>query len=182
MAVRPWSTAWAQASASVPKDRVQLYTLEFNHIFFHDEGGDPVAVRYVADTRDQVLRIEAGAPMNAGQDVTFMRAWFDLTWPKLEDMSFQGTIAVDNIGREITPFMIDASKSGQEIQMILRCYISTAPTIVARGPHYFTLFGAEITGDRFTATYAIALPDSYKFLRDTYDQKRFKALLAAGAQ
>lgn len=66
-----FSRAYAEAIATARVDRVMLATYELRHPAFEDENGDLYAIRIVNDHADLVAKLEATAPVDAGQAVTF---------------------------------------------------------------------------------------------------------------
>ena len=79
---------------------VGLDTLEFRHPAFLDEEGHPTAARVVNDSDDFVGVLEADAPMNAGETVTFTAALFDITLPESNSPGLPSCqVTVDNVGR-----------------------------------------------------------------------------------
>jgi len=65
------SAALAEAYAAAPSDVVVLHTLELRHPAFRDDNGNPTAIRVVRDHADLVARLEASAPLNPVEMVTF---------------------------------------------------------------------------------------------------------------
>lgn len=171
------SQAWAEAAASVAREPM-LLTLEFQHPSFI-ENGVTVPIRVVADMADQVFRIESGASLNPNADVTFTAVPFDFDPPKLgENGGAEWTVRVDNIGREVSKYLADATGINAELVVILRGYLTSARTVVGYGPFRGVARSVNVSGSMAEMTVTIADPQGQKFGRDTYDQTRFPSLLA----
>ena len=89
-----------EAYASATSD-VVLTTIELRHPAFV-EGGMPVALRFVIDGVDHDLLLEADAPMDAGDLVSFTAMPFGFTPPSSEEGQVP-TVSfwVDNVSSEI---------------------------------------------------------------------------------
>ena len=73
-----------EAYASAPADTVILHTLELRHPAFADDDGRPTAIRVVRDHVDLTARLEAGAPLDAGEAVRFVALAFELELPPVD--------------------------------------------------------------------------------------------------
>ncbi|MBV1952703.1 MAG: DUF1833 domain-containing protein [Cycloclasticus sp.] len=71
------TTALDELFASNPADKIYYLTLELSHSAF-----SPVAHRLVQGYSDLVATLEAGAPIDAGQQVTFAKSAFKLKLPE----------------------------------------------------------------------------------------------------
>lgn len=121
-----YTQAMKEAMASVGNS-VILHTLEFRHPQFLDDAGNKIAARIVRDVADLYAPIEAGAPMDAGQWVSFSSVPFDIV-PMSEDATAnpEVTISVDNISRLLEPYLEIASASTQPVEVTYRPYLSNA--------------------------------------------------------
>lgn len=122
------SAALAEAYASVPDGTVVLDTLEIWHPAF------TAPLRIVADGTTLDARIEAGAPRDAGQIVTFVPLAFRLIPPEITP----GTtpvleLEIDTAGREIVAEVDRALASLDPVEIIWRRYIAAT---AADGPDY----------------------------------------------
>ena len=170
--------AWTRAVASADVDSAPIATIEINHPSFV-ENGTQVAVRLCSDIINRTFRIEAGAPLNAGQDVNFIAAPFEFTQPKKgADGAFEAKVRISNIGREISKYLDDAATISAEAKVTFRVYGSADPLNVAYGPVEYVLHEVDETDTEISATVRIADPANAKFGRLTYDMKNFASLLA----
>ena len=176
----PWTEAWAEAQASVPADKVELVCLELLHPDFLTATGDPDPLRAVCDRRDWSLQLEAGAPLDAGSTVTFKGIPFDMPWPEIAEGQVPSlTIRIDNIGREMVPYLRAAARLRTPITTILRVYIhdmtsgDTAPGI---DPITFQLRTVTVTDTSVTGTASPADLANIRACREVYDLERFPGL------
>lgn len=166
------SQAWAEASASVAREPM-LLTLEFQHPTFD------APVRVVANTEDETFRIESTADVNPNADVTFLGVAFDYEEPKRgPGGGAEWSVRVDNIGREISRYLEEATGINSELVVIMRGYLPSAPTVVGYGPFRGVARAVGVRGAAVEMTVVIADPQNAKFGRSTYDMVRFPSLLA----
>ena len=128
------SEAYAEALAQAPADDPILHTIELIHPLFVNDFGAATAIRCVRDHADLVATLEADAPLNGGQAVTFTGIPFDFTPPEEGDTGSPPVmmVALDNVSREIAKHMKEATGSLALIEMIYRPYMVsdlTAPHI-----------------------------------------------------
>jgi len=120
------SEALREAYASAPSDVVILHTLEIRHPDFRDEAGNSTAIRVVRDQQDLLARLEASAPINAGQQVRFVAMGFELDLPPVDTMPVpEITVTLDNVLREIVRHLDAAAESQSVIEVTYRPYLST---------------------------------------------------------
>ena len=195
-----------EAYASAPSDTVILHTLELRHPAFVDDDGRPTAIRVVrnfadeeswlrlggaeaqavldampAQARDQVglvARLEADAPIDAGQMAVFTALGFELDLPPVDTAPVpEITVTLDNVGREIVRHLDAAATSHEIIEVTYRPYLSTD----LEGPQMdppITLTMTEIEIDVFRATGRARMLDigNKAFPADLYTAKRFPGL------
>lgn len=114
---------WREAMAAAPANRVDLVTLELVHPAFMD-GGDPVSIRAVCDTQDRTFALEANAPLGGGLPATFTAIPFAFSWPSQADgQTGEITLRIDNIGREIMPYIGDAAASQAPLMVYVRLIV-----------------------------------------------------------
>jgi Domain of unknown function (DUF1833) len=114
------SQALKEAYAAAPADTVILHTLEIWHPAF------ATPIRVVRDMADLQARLEATAPRDGGQMVTFTALAFDLDLPPVDTAPVpEITITLDNVGREISDALDEAAISQDKIEVTYRPYLST---------------------------------------------------------
>lgn len=172
--------AIAEAYASAPADVVLLETIEFRHVAFVDANDKPVALRFVNDYGDLAATLEATAPMNPGETVTFTRCAFDATLP---DVNSSGAtelkLRVSNASLEILRYARMAADSTEKLYVTYRAYLSTDTTQPHTVP--FTLIGSAVeTPDISTVQLTCSLPNlsNKKFPKELYTAQRFPGLVA----
>ena len=115
-----------EAYASAPADTVILHTLELRHPVFADDDGRPTAVRVVRDHVDLNARLEANAPLDAGETVRFVALAFDLKLPPVDTAPVpEISVTLDNVSREIVRHLDAAATSLERIEVTYRPYLST---------------------------------------------------------
>lgn len=147
------SDALAEAYASAPTNVVVLDMLEFRHPSWLDANGQPMAARVVSQLEDWTVKLEQGAPLNAGQQVTFIGCPFSFSYP--DQQSGSGSpeieIAVDNVSQLLMPLLDLAVESVSPIEVTLRQYVSTDLTAPGRDPITLVLRNPVATPLRVTA-------------------------------
>lgn len=128
-----YSEALAAAYAVAPEKEVVLDTIELIHPLFLDEHGAQISVRVVNDHNDLAAYLEATAPLNAGQQVTFKACYFRFVRPSETDSGSlpEVEIQVDNVTRYLTPYIEIALTSRVPITLIWRPYLISDLS----GPH-----------------------------------------------
>ena len=118
------SQAIKEAYASAPPVPV-LDTIELYHPAFVDDQGQPAPVRYVNDGLDLTAYLEATAPRNPGEEVTFTAGQFRLKVPETTDKGVSDLqIAIDNVNPVITRYIELAMQNPEPIDVIWRPYVS----------------------------------------------------------
>ena len=139
---------------SAPTAVVAIDALEFRHPAFVDDDGHPAAARFANDPQLELVAIlEDGAPMNAGETVTFSRGQFDLSLPESSSPGLPTCqISVANIGRDLMEPIEQAVSVPQPISVTYRQFLSddlTQPGVVIDG---MTIRDINASGLRITAT------------------------------
>ncbi len=167
------SQALREAYAAAPTDEVILHTLEFNHPAF------TVPIRVVRDHADLVATLEAGAPINPGQPVTFTAYAFDFDLPQVDGPAPEIQITIDNVSREITRNIEAAAISGQALTVIYRPFLSTDLTAPQMNPPLH-LTVTSIEADQYTVTARAQFRDvgNKRFPGEDYTGDRFPGLVA----
>lgn len=95
------------------------------------------------------LKIEADAPRDAGETVTFTAAQIDVTLPSYEEDQMQEmTISVDNVSGTLVPLLKKAISIAEPIEIIYRQYLETDPNTVHSLMRGLTLRKASATSVR----------------------------------
>jgi hypothetical protein len=119
------SAALAEAYASVPSDVVILDTLELRHPAFLDDHENPIAIRLVRDHQDLIAKLEASAPLNAGEYVTFIAMGFNLELLPVSTAPVpEITVTIDNVSRELIAHLDAAVESAEKITITYRPFLS----------------------------------------------------------
>lgn len=120
------SKAIEEAYASAPVDSVILATIELRHSAFVDGNGDPAPIRVIADYRDWTGRLEATAPLNAGEFVNFTAYAFEVTFPSVEDGAQpELEIKIDNVSQEIIKQIDLAAVSSEKVELTARLFLTS---------------------------------------------------------
>ncbi|WP_132254744.1 DUF1833 family protein [Methylobacterium segetis] len=174
----PASRAWEEAAATVDASEVMLPTLELIHSVFL-ENGQPAPIRAVMNTEDMAFRLEDGAPLNAGQTVTFKGIMFGIDYPRIGKVGVEAPIWIDNVNREVARYLEPATKLNESVVVIFRGYLRSDPSTVGHGPFRLLLRNVKRKGARLEGTLTIADPTKLRVMREIYDQARFPALMVA---
>ena len=167
-----------EAYASAPADTVILHTLELRHPAFVDDDGRPTAIRVVRDHVDLTARLEAEAPLDAGETVRFVALAFELALPPVDTAPVpEISVTLDNVSRAIVRHLDAAATSLERIEVTYRPYLSTD----LEGPQMdppITLTLTEVEVDVFRATGRARMLDigNRAFPAETYTGKRFPGL------
>ncbi|MGO4154336.1 DUF1833 family protein [Cupriavidus sp. YAF13] len=171
--------ALAEAYASAPVSEVIIDTLEIRHPSFVDDDGNPTAIRICRDRLDFAAYLEAGAPMNAGQLVTFLAVPFDFTLPALAEGKVPTLkIVVDNVDRSITAAIERAYQQSDPIQTTYRPYLVSDPSGPQMNPPPNMVL-SRVTVDVFKVAGTATLNDvhNWPFPGRVYNPADFPGLL-----
>lgn len=150
----PYSDDLREYYFSNPAGAVVLDTLEFRHpAFLAQDGVTNVAVRFVNDPDDLIATLEAGAPMDAGAQVTFLAGAFEAVLTESADNGIPSAqLIVDNVTLQLMPWMKAATASFDPIEITYRQFLVTdltKPALIWGG---LTVQDAEAGIQRVTAT------------------------------
>ena len=166
------TAALQEAYAAAPDNVVLLHTLEIRHPSF------AAPIRVVRDHEDLVAKLEATAPLNPNQNVTFTRFVFDFELPEVGDRpNPEIVIKIDNVDRSIVQNIELAMSNPQVIEITYRPYLSTDLTAPQMNPP-LTMQVKSIEADVFSVTARCGFQDfaNKKFPADEYTIKRFPGL------
>ena len=121
------SAALAEAYASATATDPELITIALYHSAFRDDLGAPTAIYCVNDWSQLKATIEPGAALHAGQEVTFAAIPFKFVRPEEADGGAppEVTVEIDNVSREIIPYIKAAAMSGEPVLMTVRVYLAS---------------------------------------------------------
>lgn len=167
---------------SAPKDRVVLDTLELRHpAFVADDGVTPAAARVVNDDveDDFLATLEADAPMNGGEQVTFKATRFDVTLPESNSPGLPSCqIGVCNIGRLLMDNIQLAVSQPEPVRLTYRQFLvddPSAPGVVIDG---LTIGRINVTPQRVTATAGFENDLNAPFPKKNYTGKEYPGLVS----
>lgn len=166
------SDALDEAYASAPSSEVVLHTLEIRHPDFTQP------IRVVRDHQDFDAYLEADAPENPGEEVTFIAMAFDFTLPEVtKSTSPEIEIGLDNVSGEISAYLDIAANSPDLIEVTYRPYLASDPSGPSMNPP-LTLTIRSVTADIFRVKAVAGFADlaNKKFPSQTYDTERFAGL------
>jgi hypothetical protein len=172
----PWTDAWEEAVASVPKNVIYHETLEMlNPAFVTLSGLD--TIRVVNDVVPHDFTLEAGAPMFAGESKTFEAVPFKFGFPSIEEgKGPEAQIQVENLGGEVEQYLDAAESLFAPIVCIYRVYLSSDPTTVALGPFTFNMREVDSTGNLLTGKATMATVQNLRYLRKIFGPKEYPGL------
>lgn len=167
--------ALLEAYASCPPSARVYFTLEIWQSSF------AAPARVVANVGDDMsFGIEADAPHNAGETVTFLACPFSADYPEQREGQPPSTkIKIDNVNRELVPQIRAALGVRQYIQILYREYLGSDLTQPAYGPIEFQLSNVQMVGASLTGTAVVKNLQNKRFprLNKNYDYIQFPSLL-----
>jgi hypothetical protein len=177
------SAAVAEARAFARVDEPELITLAFYHSAFVDSLGAQIALYVVNDFEALQATIEAGAPLDAGEEVTFQPVPMRVVFPEESDDNRNpgASIEISNVLRALSPHLRAAAGTMEPVRMIVRTYLPSDTS----APHEMPPLSLELTGAetdgvnvRFGASYGDVA--NFPFPAVSYTAEGFPALAAAG--
>lgn len=166
--------ALTEAYASAPAAEVILHTLEIRHPSFTQP------IRVVRDYHDFTATLEADAPIDPGQAVTFIAMAFDFVLPEVaQATSPEIEISLDNASGEIVAYLDAAAQTPDLIEVTYRPYLASDPSGPQMNPP-LTLVIRTVTADVFRVRARAGFADlsNRKFPNEVYDTERFAGLSA----
>lgn len=167
------SEAIKEAYATAPSGDIILHTLEFRHPDFTQP------LRVVRDRQDLNATLEATAPENPSEEVTFVQFAFELELPDVTTGSSpELLLTMDNVSRDVMTYLDLAANSADLIEITYRPYLSTDTSEPQMNPP-LTMTVKEVEADIFRITARCGFGDfaNRPFPRDVYDLSRFPGLL-----
>lgn len=119
------SVALAEAYAHATASEVEVVTISIHHPSFVNAAGQPTAIYITNDFAPFVGRLEATAPLNAGELVTFQAVPFKFVRPTESDTaaSAQPTIEIENATAEILEHIEHAAGGTTFLKVMVRIYL-----------------------------------------------------------
>jgi hypothetical protein len=168
------SQAIKEAYASAPSASIIYHTLEIWHPAFS------VPIRVVRDNASLDARLEASAPRNAGEMVTFVGFAFDIVPPEVTHTAVpQCVIEIDNVSRDILAQIEAAMGSTELITVIYRAFLSTDLSGPENDPPLsMTIFQISANPFRIRATAGFSDLSNKRFPGLDYTSEVFPGLIA----
>ena len=166
--------ALQEAYASAPSSEVILHTLEIRHASFTQP------IRVVRDYNSLTATLEADAPQNPGEEVTFIAAAFDIKLPEVtKATSPEIEISLDNVTGELIGYLDAAAQTPDLIEVTYRPYILSDLSGPQMNPP-LTLVVRSVTADMFRVKARAGYADlsNRKFPNEVYTASRFAGLAA----
>ena len=163
-----------EAYAAAPDNVIIYHTLEFRHPSF------TTPIRVVRDYTDLTATLEASAPVDAGQAVTFVRFAFNLVKPEVSATGVpQCTIEIDNVSRDIVANIEASLSSTSPISVTYREFISSDLSGPQNDPP-ITMSLLSVTADTFKVKAVAGFPDlvNRRFPTKEYDAETFSGLVS----
>ena len=180
-----WTEAIEEAYASAPAGVAAWDTLELRHPmldapqrFVLDHGEkigetEPDDFGNTQDIHGRLLRLEADAPVNAGETVAFLATAFEVRRPESSaDRPPEMAIILDNVPGDLMAAFGPAAASGQEVDLTYREYLSDDPDTVHYRLSGLTLKKVGVTSLRiegrigFSGLFTKSFPDAWFNARD----------------
>lgn len=168
------SQAIREAYAAAPAGVIVYATLELYHPAWS------VPIRVVQDRVDLIATLEASAPRDANQAVTFTAFGFEVTRPEVGPGGTpQVTVEIDNVSREVVANIFAAQGNLNLLTVIYREFLSTDLTGPQNNPP-LSLTVLSISADVFRVRATCGFTDvaNKKFPREEYSAERFPGLIA----
>lgn len=173
----PWTEAWAEAETSVPASVIQYHTLELRHPAF----GATTAIRVVQGVgEDMYFTLEDGAPLDGGESVLFQAVPIQVEMPEFaEGQTPECKITIDNVGRELMPYLEEGVRMRADLECSFRQYRSD---MIEDGPVYgpVTFLIKRVKVNRTSVTGVARIDDlaNRKFPSKVYTLQEFPGLRA----
>lgn len=175
------SDALKQAITHAESSDPILVTLSMYNATFVDGNGNPTELRIVRDFQDLLATLEAGAPLNGGQQVTFTALPFELVRPSEKDGGSppEITLRIDGVSRQVLNYLKQTMGSLNVTTVTLREYLTSDTSAPHTDPPLtLELTGAEAHVDYVEAKASFGRIADTRFPADIFDNKRFPGLSA----
>ena len=173
------SDAIKEAYATAP-GKLIYDTIEMSHPSWIDPGtGDVVPIRVVSNKEAINAWLEATAPYDPGEEVTFSAYPFTFRKPDMDpDTLPQIEIVIDNVTGEIIKYVEIAMQDPDRIMIIYRPYLEDDLTVPQINPP-MTLWATNIVADLYTIQMRATYGDMFNksFPSELYTTERFPGLI-----
>lgn len=168
------SAALKEAYASAPVGVISYFTMELRHSLLAEP------IRVVRDNADLVAYLEADAPLNPGEEVTFQGFAFDLVRPEVSPGGLpQMSLEIDNVDRSIVASIEAVLGSTELLKATFREYLNTDLSAPQNDPpiHMDVM---SVTADAFRVKAVLGFPNlmNRRFPTTAYDSTVFPSLAA----
>ena len=166
------SQAIKEAYASAPRGVISYLTMELRHSLLTEP------IRVVMDNADLVAYLEDTAPINAGEQVTFIRYAFDLKKPEISPNGIPTVeLEIDNVSREIVASIEAVLVSTELLKGTFREYLSTDLSGPQNDPPMH-LDVMTVSADMFRVKATLGFPNlmNKRFPTLAYDPEIFVSL------
>ncbi|WP_322994059.1 DUF1833 family protein [Castellaniella sp.] len=168
--------AWAEAEACCNPAVSVLYTLEFLHPAFLQDGAT-IPLRFVLDVEARMLGIEAGAQFGGGQMAEFLPLAFEADMPTFgEGQIPECKIRIDNAAGKLTPYLEEAVKVRADFKVIYRQYREDDISEPVDGPTEFLITKVTVSGTVIEGVASFTDLVNMKFPGLVYTRKEFTSL------
>lgn len=163
--------ALKEAYASNTSGEVILYTIEIAHPTF-------APIRIVKAQRDYQLTLEATAPANGGEEVTFKEYAFNFNLPLLNEKGIPSIVfSIDNVSLDILHALDAAAHHTVPITLIQRIYLSGNPSAPAATPTEMIVQFIDTDAKTMRLTAVFFDINNRKFPQRTYTADKFPYIL-----
>lgn len=177
------SEALAEAAAFAVAGQPALLTLAFTHpLIVNPLTGEQMAVYVVNAWEDLVATLEADAPLDGGQAVTFRAVPMEITLPTEADNAPQGevSITISNVTRVLMPHLEAVAASQEPVTLIARTYLPGDTSAPHESPPLrVTLRGATATVQAVSARAGFGDITNRRFPLHEYTPEQFRGLAAS---
>lgn len=172
-----WDDAWAEGEAcSTPSVRT-FFTLELQHPAFLEEGA-PIPLRFVCDIEPRTLTLEDGAVFNGGEAVVFKPIAIEASRPEFGDQKIpEMRIAVDNVARDLMPYLEAAVVVRADLIVIVREYRESNTSAPSTSPVEFVMRKVTASGSRVEGVIRFDDLTNKVVPSRVYTRKEFPALM-----
>lgn len=175
-----YKEAIAEVMASGDMESEIVETLEFRHPLIIGEDGEVTPIRVLLGETDMQFRLEADAPVNAGEMVLFQKAQFEITGSEMgENKEPKMVLSIGAVNGQIVGYLEVANTSPEPVDVTYRQFLYSEPESGPIIDPVWNMELSEVDVNEFVATGTIALTDMHNapFPLTTYTPSRFKGLV-----